>query len=161
MRSFGIGLVEMTPYNSTGPQKPTTPSKHPSSQGLEAAINAAVDERFDQGGGGGSNVESRLRDLETEMTLVKERMVTKELFEERMRDLTGEVSKIPFKTFAWLLATVFTIALLFFAATKLIQIQNTDIAAANGSVDQRQAPPQPATGWQQPVIAPPATLPAP
>ncbi|NOQ63506.1 MAG: hypothetical protein GQ582_03225 [Methyloprofundus sp.] len=116
--------------SSTGPNRPTTPRIHPNSNGLEgavaSAVNAELEKRgFNGGGGSGDDTDARLRSLETDMAIVKEAMVTKELFARETGEIKTEISKVPFETFKWLLATTVAITLLIVAVIKLLPTLET------------------------------------
>ncbi|KAF3978604.1 MAG: hypothetical protein HFP77_01065 [Methylococcales symbiont of Iophon sp. n. MRB-2018] len=112
--------------NAMGPNQPTTPSKLPSSKGLENAILAGIDAEFEKREfNGGGDTDARLRVLETDMAIVKEAMVTKEIFAREMGDIKTEVSKVPFETFKWLLGTAVAITFLILAIIKLIPVLET------------------------------------
>jgi len=130
--------------NSTGPNQPTTPSIHPSFKGLENAISSGVDAEFEKrgfngGGGSGDDTDARLRSLETDMAIVKEAMVTKEIFAREMGDIKTEVSKVPFETFKWLLATAVAITLLIVAVIKLLPTLETSGATKEVSAKHVEA----------------------
>lgn len=107
------------------PNQTATPSKHPSAIGLESAISTAVADEFAKrgsngDGGNGDDTKDRLRMLESDMAIIKETMLTKEMFARNMGNIMAEMGKIPFATFKWLLGTVVAIAVLLVAIIKLI-----------------------------------------
>jgi hypothetical protein len=62
---------------------------------------------------------AELKSLETDVVIIKNTMVTKDIFERRAGKIEKEISKIPFKTIKWLVATVIACGMLVFAALSL------------------------------------------
>jgi len=125
MRLFGNGLRRMK--NSGDRRRAGTPSKHPRSDDLQDAIasgvNAELDRRGISGGGGGDDgIEARLKALETDVAIIKSAVVTKDVFEERAGKIEKEISRVPFDTIKWLVATIIALASLVLIAVRLLSM---------------------------------------
>jgi len=111
--------------SSVGPGKSGTPTRHPRAEGLENTVSSAVKAELDQrgvtggsGGGGRDDVDIRLKSLETDVAIIKNTMVTKDVFEERAGKIEIEVSKVPFETIKWLVGTIIALGIVVFATVR-------------------------------------------
>lgn len=101
--------------------KSTTPSSHPSSEGLQLAIRDGVQNELDRrgvGGSGGGN--DRLGKLEREVSVIQSTMVTRESLHIEMNNLKLELARLPLTLIKYIGGVIAVVASVATAVWKFI-----------------------------------------
>jgi len=91
--------------------KQSTPSTHPSSDGLQSAIRDGVQNELEKRGmGGGGGGGDRLAALERSVAIIQATMVTRESMESELSKIRVEIAKLPVTLLKWLGGAIAVIA---------------------------------------------------